>query len=160
FFLLLALNAGDAKPLVSTAVFVYTAGFAAALSPFFFAAVAMRRSDLKSAFPSALVSTFAFVYIALPMAMLVQTRQQWAGAYWVLFVLLVVWAGDILAYFVGRLVGRNLMSPPIRPHPPPSRPPLAQKIQARFCLVTEACLTDLMPCSLPRRCCGTMRVGA
>src|SRR5207249_9932899 len=26
FFLLLALNAGDAKPLVSTAVFVYTAG--------------------------------------------------------------------------------------------------------------------------------------
>ena len=46
FFLLLALNAGDAKPLVSTAVFVYTAGFAAALSPFFFAAVAMRRSKL------------------------------------------------------------------------------------------------------------------
>src|SRR5947199_222060 len=115
FFLLLALNAGDAKPLVSTAVFVYTAGFAAALSPFFFAAVAMRRSDLKSAFPSALVSTFAFVYIALPMAMLVQTRQQWAGAYWVLFVLLVVWAGDIFAYFVGRSVGRNLMSPRISP---------------------------------------------
>jgi len=115
FFLLLALYAGDAKPLVSTAVFVYTAGFAAALSPFFFAAVAMRRSDLKSAFPSALVSTFAFVYIALPMAMLVQTRQQWAGAYWVLFVLLVVWAGDILAYFVGRFVGRNLMSPRISP---------------------------------------------
>ncbi len=115
FFLLLALNAGDAKPLVSTAVFVYTAGFAAALSPFFFAAVAMRRSDLKSAFPSALVSTFAFVYIALPMAMLVQTREQWAGAYWVLFVLLVVWAGDIFAYFVGRSVGRNLMSPRISP---------------------------------------------
>ncbi len=97
FFLLLALNAGDAKPLVSTAVFVYTAGFAA------------------GAFPSALVSTFAFVYIALPMAMLVQTRQQWAGAYWVLFVLLVVWAGDIFAYFVGRSVGRNLMSPRISP---------------------------------------------
>src|SRR3989441_12793459 len=59
FFLLLALNAGDAKPLVSTAVFAYTAGFAAALSPFFFAAAAWRRSVLRSAFPSALVSTFA-----------------------------------------------------------------------------------------------------
>jgi phosphatidate cytidylyltransferase len=115
FFLLLALNAGDAKPLVSTAIFVYTAGFAAALSPFYFTAIAMQRSDLRSAFPSALVSTFAFVYIALPMAMLVQTRQQWAGAYWVLFVLLVVWAGDIFAYFVGRSVGRNLMSPRISP---------------------------------------------
>jgi phosphatidate cytidylyltransferase len=115
FFLRLALNAGDAKPLVSTAIFVYTAGFAAALSPFYFTAIAMQRSDLRSAFPSALVSTFAFVYIALPMAMLVQTRQQWAGAYWVLFVLLVVWAGDIFAYFVGRSVGRNLMSPRISP---------------------------------------------
>jgi phosphatidate cytidylyltransferase len=115
FFLLLALNAGDAKPLVSTAIFVYTAGFAAALSPFYFTAIAMQRSDLRSAFPSALVSTFAFVYIALPMAMLVQTRQQWAGPYWVLFVLLVVWAGDIFAYFVGRSVGRNLMSPRISP---------------------------------------------
>ena len=115
FFLLLALNTGDAKPLLSTTIFVYTADFAAALSPFFFAAFAMQRFDLKSAFPSALVSTFAFVYIALPMAMLVQTRQQWAGAYWVLFVLLVVWAGDIFAYFVGRSVGRNLMSPRISP---------------------------------------------
>jgi phosphatidate cytidylyltransferase len=114
-FLLLALNAGGGKPLLSTAIFVYTAAFAAALSPFFFAAIGMRRSDLKSAFPSALASTFAFAYIALPMAMLVQTRQQWAGAYWVLYVLLVVWAGDIFAYFVGRSVGRNLMSPRISP---------------------------------------------
>ena len=114
FFLLLALS-GDGKPLLSTTIFVYTAGFAAAISPFFFASAAMRRFDLKSAFPSALVSSFAFAYIALPMAMLVQTRQQWAGAYWVLFVLLVVWAGDIFAYFVGRSVGRSLMSPRISP---------------------------------------------
>jgi len=115
FFLLLALNSGEGKPLLSTAVFVYSAGFAASLSPFFFSAVAMRRFDLKSAFPSALVSSFAFAYVALPLAMLVQTRQQWAGAYWVLFVLLVVWAGDIFAYFVGRSVGRSLLSPRISP---------------------------------------------
>jgi phosphatidate cytidylyltransferase len=114
FFLLLVLN-DDGKPLLSTTIFVYTAGFAAALSPFYFTAIAMQRSDLRSAFPSALVSTFAFVYVALPLAMLVQTRQQWAGAYWVLFVLLVVWAGDIFAYFVGRSVGRSLMSPRISP---------------------------------------------
>jgi phosphatidate cytidylyltransferase len=114
FFLLLVLN-DDRKPLLSTTIFVYTAGFAAALSPFLFAVIAMRSSDLKNAFPSALVSTFAFVYVALPLAMLVQTRQQWAGAYWVLFVLLVVWAGDIFAYFVGRSVGRSLMSPRISP---------------------------------------------
>jgi len=115
FFLLLAANASEGKPLLSTAMFVYSAGFASALSPFFFASAAMRRPDLKNSFPSALLSTFAFAYIALPLAMLVQTRQQWAGAYWVLFVLLVVWAGDIFAYFVGRSMGRNLMSPRISP---------------------------------------------
>src|SRR5438034_9531674 len=96
FFLLLALNAGDAKPLVSTAVFVYTAGFAAALSPFLFAAVAMRSSDLKSACPSALVSTVAFVYIARAMLMLFHTRHHPAGGSWVLCVLVYVWAGQRL----------------------------------------------------------------
>lgn len=115
FFLLLAANAGEGRPLLSTAMFVYSAGFASALSPFFFASSAMWRPDLKNSFPSALLSTFAFAYIALPLAMLVQTRQQWAGAYWVLFVLLVVWAGDIFAYFIGRSVGRNLMSLRISP---------------------------------------------
>jgi phosphatidate cytidylyltransferase len=42
-------------------------------------------------------------------------RQQWAGAFWILYLLLVVWAGDIFAYFVGRSLGRHLMAPRISP---------------------------------------------
>jgi phosphatidate cytidylyltransferase len=49
------------------------------------------------------------------MAMLVQLRQQWAGAFWLLYLLLVVWAGDIFAYAVGRSVGRHLMAPRVSP---------------------------------------------
>ena len=49
------------------------------------------------------------------MGMLVQLRQQWAGAFWILYLLLVVWAGDIFAYFVGRALGRHLMAPRISP---------------------------------------------
>ena len=49
------------------------------------------------------------------MAMLVQLRQQVAGAFWVLYLLLIVWAGDIFAYFVGRALGRHLMAPRISP---------------------------------------------
>jgi len=45
----------------------------------------------------------------------VQLRQQWAGAFLILYLLLVVWAGDIFAYFVGRSIGRHLMSPRISP---------------------------------------------
>src|SRR6202044_2755109 len=77
--------------------------------------IAMRRTQRKGSYPAAAASAFAFTYIALPMAMLVQLRQRWGGAFWLLYLLLVVWAGDIFAYFVGRSVGRHLMAPRISP---------------------------------------------
>jgi phosphatidate cytidylyltransferase len=115
FFLLLAFNVGNDKPLLSTAVFVYCLGFAAALAPFIFLTRAMRSKDLSAGYPAAAASVFAFTYIALPMGMLVQLRQQWAGAFYLLYLLLVVWAGDIFAYFVGKSMGRHLMAPRISP---------------------------------------------
>ena len=115
FFLLLALNFGNEKPLLSTAVFVYCLGFAAAIAPFIFLTRAMRNEDLSTGYPAAAASVFAFSYIALPMGMLVQLRQQWAGAFYLLYLLLVVWAGDIFAYFVGKSIGRHLMAPRISP---------------------------------------------
>jgi phosphatidate cytidylyltransferase len=115
FFLLLAVNPGNEKPLLSTAIFILTAGFAAALAPFIFLSIGMRRVDLRTGYPAAAAAVFAFTYIALPMGMLVQIRQQWAGAFYLLYLLLVVWAGDIFAYFVGKSIGRHLMSPRISP---------------------------------------------
>ena len=115
FFLLLAFNFGNEKPLLSTAVFVYCLGFAAAIAPFIFLTRAMRNENLSSGYPAAAASVFAFTYIALPMGMLVQLRQQWAGAFYLLYLLLVVWAGDIFAYFVGKSMGRHLMAPRISP---------------------------------------------
>ena len=115
FFLLLALNLGNEKPLLSTAVFVYCLGFAAAIAPFIFLTRAMQGKELSAGYPAAAASVFAFTYIALPMGMLVQLRQQWAGAFYLLYLLLVVWAGDIFAYFVGKSMGRHLMAPRISP---------------------------------------------
>ena len=115
FFLLLAINPGNDKPLLSTAIFIYSAGFAAAIAPFIFLTVAMRRVNLSASFPAAMVSVFAFAYVALPLGFLVQLREQWSGAFLLLYLLLLVWAGDIFAYFVGRSLGRHLMSPRISP---------------------------------------------
>jgi phosphatidate cytidylyltransferase len=115
FFLMLAVNPGNGKPLLSTAIFVYTLGFAAAIAPFIFLAIGMLRLDLRSAFLAAAVSVFAFSYVALPLGLLVQLREQWSGAFLLLYLLLLVWAGDIFAYFVGRSLGRHLMSPRISP---------------------------------------------
>jgi phosphatidate cytidylyltransferase len=115
FFILLGLNFGNDKPLLSTAIFVYCVGFAAAIVPFYALTIAMRRAELTDGYPTAAASVFAFTYIALPLGMLVQLRQQWAGAFYLLYLLLVVWAGDIFAYFVGKTIGRHLMAPGISP---------------------------------------------
>ncbi len=115
FFLFLAASAAGETPQLSALKFVLGVGFACALSPFIFLTIAMRRTPMSGAYPAAAASAFAFAYIALPMGMLVQLRQQWAGAFWLLYLLLVVWAGDIFAYFVGRSLGRHLMAPRVSP---------------------------------------------
>ncbi len=115
FFTVLALNFGNDKPLLSTAIFVYCLGFSAAIVSFYTLTIAMQRVELSTAYPAAAAAVFAFTYIALPLGMLVQLRQQWAGAFYLLYLLLIVWAGDTFAYFVGKAIGRHLMSPRISP---------------------------------------------
>ena len=114
FFLAIAIP--GATPLLSTSAFTFTALSAAVLAPFLFLAIGMRRTELASAFPAALVSAFAFVYIALPIASLVQLREQWQGSFYLLYLLLLVWAGDVFAYFIGKPFGRHHMSPRVSPN--------------------------------------------
>ena len=115
FFVMLVVAAGGETPLLSTGKFLIALAFTAAIVPFLFLTRAMRNEDLSAGYPAAAASVFAFTYIALPMGMLVQLRQQWAGAFYLLYLLLVVWAGDIFAYFVGKSIGRHLMAPRISP---------------------------------------------
>ena len=114
FFLLLAVHSA-ATPLLSTSAFTFAALSAGVLAPFLFLTIAMYRDDLASGFPAAMVSTFSFVYIALPMASLVQLREQWQGSFYLLYLLLLVWAGDIFAYFIGKPLGKHRMSPRVSP---------------------------------------------
>ena len=113
FFVVLGI--GGNTPLLSTGQFLIMLGFAAGIAPFLFLTRAMRGEDLRAGYPASAASVFAFTYIAVPLGMLVQLRQQWAGTFYVLYLLLVVWAGDIFAYFVGKTIGRHLMSPRISP---------------------------------------------
>jgi phosphatidate cytidylyltransferase len=115
FFVALGISAAGETPLLSTGKFLIILGFAAALAPFIFLTRAMRGENLSTGYPAAAASAFAFAYIALPMGMLVQIRQQWAGAFYLLYLLFVVWAGDIFAYFVGKSIGRHLMASRISP---------------------------------------------
>jgi phosphatidate cytidylyltransferase len=114
FFLIMAVHPGSTD-LLSTGGFAYFGLCGAVLAPFLFLTIAMRGKELAAGFPAAMVSVFAFVYVALPMAALVQLREQWRGAFLLLYLLLLVWAGDIFAYFVGKPLGRHRMSPRVSP---------------------------------------------
>ena len=115
FFLFVIAAAANRVPLVETTSMIYGLALAAALTPFVFLTLAMHRANLAIGYPAAAASSFAFAYIAIPMALLVQIRQQPAGAILVIYTMLVVWAGDIFAYFVGKAIGRHRMSPEISP---------------------------------------------
>jgi phosphatidate cytidylyltransferase len=115
FFIFVTFASSGRTPLVETTAMLYGIVVTAALASFVFMTEAMRRTNLKTAYPAAAASAFAFGYIAIPMALLVAIRQQPAGAIWTIFTLLAVWSGDIFAYFVGKAIGRHRMSPEISP---------------------------------------------
>ena len=115
FFVFVMVASTNKTPLVVSTAVIYGVALAATLAPFLFLTIAMGRANLSSGYPAAAASVFAFAYVAIPMALLVEIRQQAAGAIWVIYTLLAVWAGDIFAYFVGKSLGRHRMSPEISP---------------------------------------------
>jgi phosphatidate cytidylyltransferase len=84
-------------------------------SIFVFLAVGMARPQLPSSYPAAATSLVALVYVALPLALLIVIRELWAGGFLLLYLLLVVWAGDTFAYYAGRALGRHKLAPRISP---------------------------------------------
>ncbi len=101
--------------LVATSQMLFAIGVAVVAVAFFFLGLAMRRDPLATGFPAAAAATFGFIYIAVPLGMLVQLRQQGSGAFLILYVLIVVWMGDTVAYYTGRALGRHKLAPRISP---------------------------------------------
>ena len=77
--------------------------------------MAMARENLRTSLPSAAFSYLAIPYIAITLGELVNTRRQPAGIIWLLFFLILIWSGDILAYYIGRMLGRHPLAPNISP---------------------------------------------
>lgn len=76
---------------------------------------AMKRQQLNTSLPGAACSSFALVYPALPLLTLILIRAHPFGSLLLLYLLLVVWVGDIFAYYVGSTVGNHKLAPRISP---------------------------------------------
>src|SRR5207248_3013793 len=75
----------------------------------------MARETLASALPGAAAAVFAIPYCALTLGALVLLRDLHWGPWWLLYLFVVVWSGDIFAYYVCRAIGRHKLAPRISP---------------------------------------------
>lgn len=70
---------------------------------------------LADVLPGICASAAALVFIALPFSYVARMDGARSGPVFVLFVLVIVWAGDTVAYFVGKSIGRAKMAPALSP---------------------------------------------
>ena len=73
------------------------------------------RSPLERILPDAAAGFFGLIYVALPLIFAPLLTVQENGTSLLLFLLVVVWAGDIAALYVGRSIGRHPMAPQLSP---------------------------------------------
>jgi phosphatidate cytidylyltransferase len=77
--------------------------------------VVIGQRALNEALPSLGISAAGFLFVAWPLSYIVRIHAMEGGRVWLLFTLALIWAGDTLAYFAGRAIGRHPMAPQISP---------------------------------------------
>jgi phosphatidate cytidylyltransferase len=114
YFLLLGSTGSQLEDAEVGGIFVLLAGSAALIPTFAYGLVALRQ-DLRTAVPSAALAEFGFIYVAFGLGTLVLLRALPLGSFYLLYLFVVVWSGDISAYYVGTSVGRHHLAPEISP---------------------------------------------
>jgi phosphatidate cytidylyltransferase len=73
------------------------------------------RKNLQHNLIDSAITLFGVVYIGIALSYLILIRSFSQGEYLVLFILLVTWAADTGAYYVGKTFGRHPLAPTISP---------------------------------------------
>ncbi len=84
------------------------------LVPLFLLLAALQHELSKSLGDSA-VSFMALPYVGFTLVLIPLFRATWIGSLYLLYLMLLVWCGDIAAYYVGRAIGKHKLAPRISP---------------------------------------------
>ena len=84
------------------------------LAPLIYLLVSLRREPLSQALPDAAVSYMLLPYVGFTLGVL-PLLQSGIKALYLLFLMILVWSGDIAAFYVGRAIGRHKLAPRLSP---------------------------------------------
>jgi len=85
------------------------------LGPLLLLIFSLSRDPLSHALPDAAVSYMLLPYIGFTLGLMSFLRNAPNGAVYLLFLMVLVWCGDIAAYYVGRAIGRHKLAPRVSP---------------------------------------------
>jgi phosphatidate cytidylyltransferase len=84
-------------------------------SPLVFLLLALTRNPISQALPDAAASYMLLPYVGFTLGLLPLLKEFPNGPLYVLYLMLLVWCGDVAAYYVGRAIGRHKFAPRISP---------------------------------------------
>lgn len=114
YFACLAVLAERVSGEVSACFLVLAAGAATVPVSFVYVLLGLRK-ELKLALPSAALTLAGFIYVCFGMAAVILIRIVPLGSFYLLYLFIIVWAGDAFAYWVGKSIGKHKLAPTISP---------------------------------------------
>jgi phosphatidate cytidylyltransferase len=87
-----------------------------AIAPVIYGSRLVFRQELRGGAASVAASVLGILYVAVPISLLIDLRDNPFQRYLLIFILFSVWAGDIAAYYVGKNFGRHKLAPIVSPN--------------------------------------------
>src|SRR3954471_1714286 len=114
YFALLAAVGRDVVGQQSAGEFFLLGGAFVLPIAFLYAVIGLRK-ELRLALPSVALTWTGFVLVVFALATLVFIRVLPLGPFYLLYLFVVVWSGDIFAYYIGSTIGRYKLAPEVSP---------------------------------------------
>jgi phosphatidate cytidylyltransferase len=106
-------NAGTRA--IASQLLLWVVPLVALWAPLLLLLAGLRREPLSQALPDAAASYMVLPYVGFTLGLLPVQLVANNGALFVLFLMLLVWCGDIAAYYIGRAIGKHKLAPKVSP---------------------------------------------